>query len=245
MDQFISTVKSQTFPIHGFDELTSSIYIPGYYWFENTSRGTSSWAAFMPPEILRCSFYRVLQDFPLLAGRFRNDKNSRGFVDVDGNNLNMPVYTDSDWNTVDFKHLKGSGFDTHLLPENFTDACGIPSASIFGTASAKLGIFHVRRCKDYGGVLVFASIAHAVVDGFGYFAFMNRWAEASRWMHKPCLDELPKRTISHDRAIHDDYISQETDALDRPTLEAAATGNAMTRFLSWLPIDKRNIFYKP
>ncbi|KAJ1770847.1 hypothetical protein LPJ74_002833 [Coemansia sp. RSA 1843] len=38
-------------------------------------------------------------------------------------------------------------------------------------------------------------------------------------------------------------FNDNADVLDTMTLESAAKGNATTRFLSWLPGDKRNSFY--
>ncbi|KAJ2087101.1 hypothetical protein IW138_005199 [Coemansia sp. RSA 986] len=243
MDEFIASVKSDFIPLDAFDESVSGLYIPSYYWFENTSP-EKSWTTFMPSDMLCSSFYRALQDFPILAGRFKTDKNSRKYVSVDKNNLNMPVYTDSSWD-IDFKQVKDAGFSTRLLPEDFNKACGIPIVSRLTTKSAKLGIFHVRRLKNYSGVLVFASIAHAITDGYGFLMFMNCWAEASRWMQdNPTDTELLQRTFIHDRSIHNGYRLHGTDALDAMALESVASGNAMTRFLSWPSLDKRNYITK-
>ncbi|KAJ2398598.1 hypothetical protein GGI23_003149 [Coemansia sp. RSA 2559] len=200
MDKFIESVQSHDIPLGVFDKFIALIYVPFYYWFENTSP-VGSWGAFMPPDILCSSFYKALQDFPILSGRFKVNSSSCGYVEVDRNNLNMPVYTDTDWD-VEFKRLMDMGFKANLLPENFDEFCGIAAASRFGTVSAKLGIFHVRRLKNYSGVVVFASIPHALVDGYGYLAFMNRWAEISKWMHdNPTINEsaLPAVTFDHDR----------------------------------------------
>ncbi|KAJ2550195.1 hypothetical protein EV175_004159, partial [Coemansia sp. RSA 1933] len=83
----------------------------------------------------------MLQDFPAIAGHHKASKDSQYYVEVDRDNLNMPVYTDTDWG-VDFEHIKDTGFDTKQLPETFANARSYVTASIFGTKSAKLGIFH-------------------------------------------------------------------------------------------------------
>ncbi|KAJ1667692.1 hypothetical protein IW140_001250 [Coemansia sp. RSA 1813] len=245
MDEFKDTVKSQIFSLDGFDQIVSSMYIPCYYWFENTAADTS-WIKYMPPEALCYSFYRTLQDFPIIAGRFKTDKDDRGYVEVDKNDLNMPIYTDASWD-VEFKKIKDAGFDTKLLPETFQEACSIAAASRFATTSAKLGIFRICRLKDFSGVVILASIAHGIVDGHGHLAFMNRWAEVSRWMQE-CLAkkelQLPTRTFIHDRSIHKDYRLHGTDALDDMTLRSAYDGSSLTRFFSRLPIDKRNRIFK-
>ncbi|KAJ1799860.1 hypothetical protein LPJ59_001528 [Coemansia sp. RSA 2399] len=246
MDEFKAAVESQDIPLDGFDQIVSSMYIPCYYWFENTNASDTSWIKFMPPETLRLSFYRTLQDFPILAGRFKTDKDDHGYVEVNKNDLNMPLYTDTNWD-VDFKKIRDSGFDTKLLPYNFQEACSIASASRFATTSAKLGIFHICRLKDFSGVVMLASIAHGIVDGYGHLAFINRWAEVSRWMQE-CLAkselELPTCAFVHDRAIHKDYKLDDTDALDDMTRKAAADSSSLIRFFSRLPIDKRNRIFK-
>ncbi|KAJ2396120.1 hypothetical protein GGI23_004033 [Coemansia sp. RSA 2559] len=245
MDKFIESVQSQDIPLDGIDELISSKNISCYYCFENTSP-VKSWGAFMPPDILCSSFYKALHDFPILSGRFKVDNLSRGYVEVDRNNLNMPVYTDADWD-VEFKNLMDMGFKSNLLPDNFDDFCGIAAASRFGTVSAKLGVFHVRRLKNYSGVVVFASISHAVVDGYAYLAFMRRWAEISKWMQEnPTINEstLLTATFSHDRSIHSEYRLDGTDALNSTLLKTINDSNAITRFFSSLPIDKRNSIFK-
>ncbi|KAJ2853968.1 hypothetical protein GGI22_004669, partial [Coemansia erecta] len=224
MDKFIESVQSHDIPLGVFDKFISLIYVPFYYWFENTSP-VKSWDTFMPPDILCSSFYKALKDFPILSGRFKANSSSCGYVEVDRNNLNMPVYTDTDWD-VEFKRLMDMGFKANLLPENFDEFCGIAAASRFGTVSAKLGIFHVRRLKNYSGVVVFASIPHALVDGYGYLAFMNRWAEISKWMHdNPTINEsaLPAVTFDHDRSIHSEYKLEGTDTIDDLQLNIIAS----------------------
>ncbi|KAJ2546459.1 hypothetical protein EV175_005594 [Coemansia sp. RSA 1933] len=220
MDEFIGTVKSQDIPLDGFDKFISVMYIPRYHWFENKHQDES----FMPPQILCSSFYRALQDFPVIAGCYKTGKDGQGTVIVDRGNLNMPIYTDSDWD-VDFKQIKDAGFNTGLLPETFDNARGLTSASRFGTKSAKLGIFHVRRLKHHSGVVIFASIAHGIVDGYGHFAFMKRWAEISKLMHESPTENVPERVFSHDRSIHNDYRQEGTSSLDDMLVKLTSEGS--------------------
>ncbi|KAJ2552506.1 hypothetical protein EV175_003285 [Coemansia sp. RSA 1933] len=230
MDSFISTVEPQVVHLDGFDKIVSIMYIPRIYWFENEHHETKSWDTFMPPETLRSSFYRTLQDFPIIAGRFKAGKDGRGTVIVDRDNINMPIYTDSDWD-VDFKQIKDAGFDTGLLPETFDNARGFTAASRFGTKSAKLGIFHVRRFKNYSGVIIFASITHGLVDGQGFVVFMNRWAEISKLMHKSPTEKVPARVFSHDRSIHNDYRQEGTSSLDDTLLKlTSGSSTVITRY---------------
>ncbi|KAJ2610565.1 hypothetical protein EV177_003908 [Coemansia sp. RSA 1804] len=168
------------------------------------------------------------------------DKHSRGYVEIESSNLNMPIYTDTEWD-IDFKQMRDTGFATKLLPESFERVCGIVAASKLASISAKLGIFHIRRLKNFSGVVIFASIAHAIVDAYGYFAFMSRWAELSKWTQQNVSNTtppVPTRTFVFDRSIHASYKMNNTDALDNLTLKPMANGSITTRFFAWLPIDK-------
>ncbi|KAJ2543155.1 hypothetical protein EV175_006001 [Coemansia sp. RSA 1933] len=161
----------------------------------------------------------------------------------------MPIYTDTDWD-VDFKQIENAGFGTELLPETFDNVRGKTVASRLGTKSAKLGIFHVRRLKNYSGVVIFGSVAHGLVDGYGVFAFANRWAEISKHMHERPTEKVSARVFSHDRAIYKDYRQEGTSSLDDILLKLTSTSsNAVTRFLSSLPTDKSQylmtLFGKP
>ncbi|KAJ2541330.1 hypothetical protein EV175_006149, partial [Coemansia sp. RSA 1933] len=146
-------------------------------------------------------------------GRYKADKDGRGYVEIDRDNLNMPVYTDTNWD-LDFKQTRDAGFSPKLLPETFDNARGFTTASRFGIKSAKLGIFHVRRLKNHSGIVIFASTAHGIVDGYGFSAFVHRWAEISKLMHKSPTQKVPERVFSHDRAIHNDYRQEGTSSLD-------------------------------
>ncbi|KAJ2494305.1 Replication factor A protein 1, partial [Coemansia sp. RSA 2049] len=70
------------------------------YWYENTTAITggsssSSVDEFMPANVLEQAFYKTLQGFPILAGQLKTADSGRQYIEIDKDNLNMPVYTDT------------------------------------------------------------------------------------------------------------------------------------------------------
>ncbi|KAJ2526450.1 hypothetical protein EV175_007652, partial [Coemansia sp. RSA 1933] len=118
MEAFTNTVSSQSVYIDGIDARCTIIRIAMCYWYENSAR--EPWTTFMPPDTLMHAFFRTLQEFPLLAGHLKADSDSRMYVKVDKDNLNMPAYTDRTC-PLDYSVLKDSGFNIHRLPFSLAD----------------------------------------------------------------------------------------------------------------------------
>ncbi|KAJ1666507.1 hypothetical protein EV178_002295 [Coemansia sp. RSA 1646] len=158
MDQFISTLKPQTIYLDGYDNGSSILNIPFYFWYERT----------VPSDVLETALYRTLEEFPVLAGRIKTGNDSRSFVVVDKNSLNMPVYTDSSCN-VHFQTLKDADFDVRLLPVDYSSACKTPAPPGIIGQCLKLAEFHVLRMKDDSGIpKILAAVAcniRRAVDG--------------------------------------------------------------------------------
>ncbi|KAJ1664233.1 hypothetical protein IW140_005255 [Coemansia sp. RSA 1813] len=245
MDSFASTVNPQLVYLDGLDARCSIIRVAICYWYENSAK--VPWDEFMPPEILELAFYKTLQEFPILCGYIKADSSSRMYIEVDKNDLNMPVYTDACCNTS-YTDLKESGFNIHSLPVDLSEEYGVPAPPGLVGGRIKQAYFRIIRFKDASGVLVFASIAHCLVDGYGYTQFMNRWAEISRWMQQPhdinTEARQPQCQYFHDRSIHTSYHINQTSALDTFTLESLSTGNAFTRWLTWISPETRGRVFK-
>ncbi|KAJ2862012.1 hypothetical protein GGI22_002305, partial [Coemansia erecta] len=140
MDRFIATLKPQTIRLDAYDDISSTSSIPLYLWYETP----------IAPNVLKDSFYKTLEEFPILAGRIKTGNDSRNFVAIDRDNLNLPDYTDSSCN-VHFQTLKDADFDIRLLPVDYSSACKTPVApGVFGRCM-KLAEFHVLRMKDNSG----------------------------------------------------------------------------------------------
>ncbi|KAJ2532032.1 hypothetical protein EV175_007180, partial [Coemansia sp. RSA 1933] len=130
------------------------------------------------------SFYKTLEEFPILSGRLKADSSNRLYVDIDKDNLNMPAYTDTCCD-LEYSTLRDSGFNIHKLPIDLRNESGVPVPSGLFSGDITPAHFRIIRFMDNRGVLVYAHIAHYNTDGYGYSQFMNRWAEISRWMQQP------------------------------------------------------------
>ncbi|KAJ2607838.1 hypothetical protein H4S08_004679, partial [Coemansia sp. RSA 1365] len=91
-------------------------------------------------------------------------------------------------------------FAWNALPECAATVGAFPTRG--GGGVLKLVNVNIIRLKDNSGLVLFISIPHYVMDGVGYCAFVNRWAEVCNWMRSglPTAD-LPNRTYSFNRSI--------------------------------------------
>ncbi|KAJ1801511.1 hypothetical protein LPJ59_000231 [Coemansia sp. RSA 2399] len=241
MDAFTSTVSSQIIRLDGLDGLPSIFSIPICYWYENSAR--SSWDNFMPPDLMERAFYKTLQEFPIFSGHLRADANSRMYVEIDKDDLNMPVYTDTCCD-LDYSAMQEAGFNIQKLPVGLREEYRVPAPP--GLVGGQIKSAHIRivRFKDNSGVLVFATIAHYIFDGYGYTQFMNRWAEIARWMKHPEEAPMPTHLYTQDRAIHTSYRSDQTTALDALTIDSLSTKTAYTKWLSWISPQTRGRYFR-
>ncbi|KAJ2555321.1 hypothetical protein EV175_002295 [Coemansia sp. RSA 1933] len=243
MESFISTVKSQTIHLDGLDTTAGNLSVSICYWYENSSNDTQD--AFMPPRILERSFYKTLEEFPIISGRLKVDSNNRLYIDIDKDDLNMPAYTDTCCN-LEYSTLRDSGFNIHKLPIDMSNEYGVSTPSGLFSGDITQAHFRIIRCKDNSGVLVYAQIAHYITDGYGYTQFMNRWSEISRWMQQSqdTTTPFPKRHFIHDRSIHKGYRSEKTTSLDAIEVETLTTRTALTRWLAWIAPETRGRLFK-
>ncbi|KAJ2400650.1 hypothetical protein GGI23_001903 [Coemansia sp. RSA 2559] len=243
MESFTSTVKSQTFYLDGLDNSATPLSISICYWYENSAR--NSWDAFMPPKILECAFYKTLEEFPTIAGHLKADAKNRIYIDVDKDDLNMPVYTDTCCE-LEYSMMQESGFNIHKLPIDLSSEYGVPAPSRLVGGRIIPAQFRVIRFKNNGGVLVYARIAHYITDGYGYTQFMNRWAEVSRRMQQPQdanAAPLPERQYIHDRSFHAAYRPKQITSLEPKVLESLTTRTMFSRWLAWVaPKTRARVF---
>ncbi|KAJ2694271.1 hypothetical protein GGH99_000755, partial [Coemansia sp. RSA 1285] len=140
MDDFIKTVKPQKVYLDGLDKMISVANIAFYYWYENKER--RPWNAFMPAATLEQAFYKTLCEFPLFAGTLVTDSNGMVYVQVNKDNPNIPVYTDSACD-VGFGTIRDDGFNTKLLGKDLDHARDVPvPAGIIGNKKIKLAEIH-------------------------------------------------------------------------------------------------------
>ncbi|KAJ1941158.1 hypothetical protein FBU59_003581 [Linderina macrospora] len=168
MDEFISTVKSQSFPLSVLDTQTSFSNIPYIFFYENADAS----AEFMNPDLLRTTFYKTLTVYPILAGNVCMDDHGQARVVVEKDNLNMPEYLETSSDNISYSAIKDAQFRPETWPSGVATVGPIARAGADG--KLKLLNVHVVRLKDNSGVILFVNIPHYVVDGVGFFGFGRR-----------------------------------------------------------------------
>ncbi|KAJ2510047.1 hypothetical protein GGI11_005635, partial [Coemansia sp. RSA 2049] len=220
------------------------------YWYKNDNPNLSD--EFMPPKLLQDAFYRALQGFPILAGHIKTDNYSHMYVDVDKDNLNMPVYTDTTCD-MDYSDMEKIGFNLTKVPVDLYGTHGVPVPSKLSNGKIKSANIRILRFKNNSGVLVYSSIIHCVTDGYGYVHFMNRWAEVARWMQQQQQQsndvdnkmQLTEHEYIHDRAIPNGLRSNKTTALSASEVNSILNGsNVISRWIARLSPEKRGRLIK-
>ncbi|KAJ2515905.1 hypothetical protein H4217_004908 [Coemansia sp. RSA 1939] len=220
------------------------------YWYKNDNPNLSD--GFMPPKLLHDAFYRALQDFPILAGHMKTDNYSRMYVDVNKDDLNMPVYTDTTCD-MDYSDIEKIGFNLTKVPIDLYGTYGVPVPSRLSNGKIKPANIRILRFKNNSGVLVYSSILHCATDGYGYVHFMNRWAEVARWMQQQQQQsndvdnkmQLTEHEYIHDRAIPNSLRSNKTTALSASEVNSILNdSNIISRWIARLSPEKRGWLIK-
>ncbi|KAJ2748656.1 hypothetical protein GGI19_006021 [Coemansia pectinata] len=186
----------------------------------------------MPAEQLRESFYMALLDFPILVGHLEANGSGHAKVVVDQDNLNIPEFLESQ-SDVHFRDLQAAKFSWDALPDGANTVGAVTSADSSGVI--KTANIHVVRLQDNSGIILFISIAHYIVDGVGYCAFINRWAEVCQWMRSDsAASELPACHYSFERTTIFNKLPEDRKMLDKPTLELITTTGPFVRWLAWI-----------
>ncbi|KAJ2664721.1 hypothetical protein IWW48_000668 [Coemansia sp. RSA 1200] len=248
MDAFTNSVGSHIIYLDGYEVRRSPFHVAIGYWYKNDNPDSSD--EFMPPKLLQDAFYRALQDFPILAGHIKTDNYSRVYVDVNKDNLNMPVYTDTTCD-LNYSDMEKIGFNVTKVPIDLYGTYGVPVPSKLSDGKIKSANIRILRFKNNSGVLVYASIGHSITDGYGYVHFMNRWAEVARSMLQQRSDKgdnnvpLPVREYVHDRSVPNGLRSNKTTALSASTVKYLLnSSNSISRWIAWLSPEKRGWLIK-
>ncbi|KAJ1880520.1 hypothetical protein H4R99_002167 [Coemansia sp. RSA 1722] len=231
MDEFISTVENQVFALHPLDTQGAFLNVP-YHFFYVNSNNTKE---FMPFEAIRTSFYKALKQFPILAGYLRPEGDGRTSVVVDRDDLNMPEYKESAENTVHVSALQECNFHHSSWPSGLSTTGAITKAGSDGRI--KLVNAHVVRLKDNSGVVVFANIPHYVVDGTGFFSFVELWAtlcRAARTEDHGLAETARSQEFCFDRAVIAENLPQGRKPLDSNTTSIYTRFNPLADWLAWL-----------
>ncbi|KAJ1964059.1 hypothetical protein GGI12_001672 [Dipsacomyces acuminosporus] len=228
-DEFKRTVSPQVVELSCLDMPISMCNIPLVFVYEN-SEGEGD---FMSSVLMKHSFYKALQQFPFLAGHLTDEGCGRANIAVDKDNLNMPIYKESTSETH-YSELKDANFSWDKWPKGL--ALNEVTISVWAMDQIKLLAVNIVRLRANSGLALFLSVPHCVMDGYGYYAFINRWAAMCKDMRKG--NEVPLSSypqFSYDRRILSKPILGERAPLDRATDRVYTHFNLFARILAWIP----------
>ncbi|KAI9503057.1 hypothetical protein GGI25_003503 [Coemansia spiralis] len=226
--EYLDSIKSQQIPLCVLDTQGSFSNIPFVFFYENTD----SSADFMSSGILRDSFFRTMQQFPIFAGRIKGEGRGRISIVIDKDNVNMPDYVESTGD-VHIDELKEAKFSWRAWPAVVATAGPMTSANKDG--EIKLINVHVVRLKENSGVLIYISVPHYVLDGEGHMEVIRRWCSiyqliASR--QAELVDELPAYTF--DRSIVLQELPKERAPLDDTTHYTFTKFRLLAELFAWI-----------
>ncbi|KAJ1823186.1 hypothetical protein LPJ56_000156 [Coemansia sp. RSA 2599] len=231
MDEFISTVENQVFELHPLDTQSAFLNVPYHFFYANAGNAKN----FMPFEDLRTSFYKALKQFPILAGSLHSEGNGKTSVVVDRSSLNMPEYKESSASAVHISALQECKYHHSSWPAGLTTTGAITKAGPDGCI--KLINVHVVRLKDNSGVIIFVNMPHYVVDGTGFFSFVELWGtlcRAARTEDRGLAEKTASQAFCFDRSIIAKHLPQERKPLDSNTLRIYTRFNPLADWLAWL-----------
>ncbi|KAJ2690002.1 hypothetical protein H4R19_006457, partial [Coemansia spiralis] len=228
MDQFVSSLQPMVLPLTVLDTQGSFSNIPFVFFYENKTGAGD----FMPTELLRDSFFRTMQFFPMFGGFLKSKGLGNVSVVVDPRKVNMPDYSE-DSSDVHFDALKDAGYRWSAWPAGVATAGAMTKAGSSG--EIKLINVHVVRLKDNSGVIIYFSIPHYVVDGESHMAVMRRWGEVYTLMHSGRHDDvgaLPGFTF--ERAFIDRCLPKERSPLNAETRLAFGLRSYLADWFAWI-----------
>ncbi|KAJ1991017.1 hypothetical protein GGI25_003871 [Coemansia spiralis] len=226
MECFIDTVKSKTFQLHPVDTQAAFLNIPYHFFYSNLNNMED----FMPSSVLKTGFYKALCHFPILAGQLQSDSSGIVRVVVDPSRLNMPEYIES-VSEIPFEALRKSNFHWSAWPQGLTTTSAITTAA--GDGIIKLLNVHVVRMKDNSGVIIFVNIPHYVVDGTGFFSFVELWGNMCRVGHSG------NYSYCFSREIISQNLPSNRKPLDADTVQIYTEFNPLADWLAWLSPKSR------
>ncbi|KAJ2477571.1 hypothetical protein IWW56_004253 [Coemansia sp. RSA 2131] len=241
MDKFVSTVENQEIPLHPLDTQAAFLNVPYHFFYPNTNQSDS----FMPNNVLRDSFYRALMRFPILAGYLRSEGTGKTTVVVDRGDLNMPEYAESNSDIL-FSELQEAKFHHSSWPKGLSTTGPITIAGSDGRI--KLMNVHIVRLKDNTGVVIFVSMPHYVVDGTGFFSFVELWGKlcmAERIADSTLMQQAAEMQFVFDRDLISRSLPAKRKPLNAETVDVYTGFSPLAEWLAWLsPTTRGNILSK-
>ncbi|KAJ2153410.1 hypothetical protein GGH16_005966, partial [Coemansia sp. RSA 560] len=166
----------------------------------------------MSTELLKWSFYKAIEDFPIFAGRLHQVQTGKLEVVVDSNDLNLPKFTEVQ-SDLDFAEFEAANFNPALLPDGAVKPTAFFTGG-FQEENIKLADIRIVQFKNGGGVVLSVNIAHVLVYGYGFNMFMHRWAEISKELVSDCTaTDFGVSNTVHSRSLMQKAVSTPQEPL--------------------------------
>ncbi|KAJ2775282.1 hypothetical protein IWQ57_000482 [Coemansia nantahalensis] len=235
LEAFAGSVESKTYELHEFSRSSSMFNVTHFYYYENAD----GVADFMPTSTLEEAFVDLLREYPLLAGVLNTPAYGRYTVVVDRDRLNLPEFKVTQCET-DFARLKETHYAPSALPAGAATMGRYMAQT--GRSPAKLARVHIMRCKGNSGVVVFAAIAHALVDGASFNLVMQRWSAHCKHRARPGPpDAKPSGAINFDHAALSAYIERGAPQPGAYIRHQFISGGPLTWFFNLLSPSNQNV----
>ncbi|KAJ2501035.1 hypothetical protein GGH96_002256 [Coemansia sp. RSA 1972] len=147
----------------------------------------------------------AIEDYPIFAGRLRQVQPGKLEVVVDSNSLNIPKLTEIQ-SSIDYAEYEATYFNPALLPDGAIK-----------------------------GVVLAVTIAHVLVDGYGFNMFMRRWAEISK---KLVADNMATDFGASDAVYNRSVAHKAVSSPQKPVFSALQKmyipGGYLSRLVTWV-----------
>ncbi|KAJ2779194.1 hypothetical protein GGI15_003956, partial [Coemansia interrupta] len=143
--------------------------------------------------------------------------------------------------SIHIDKLRESNYHHSSWPAGLSTAGAITKAGADGRI--KLLNVHVVRMGDNSGVIIFVNIPHYVVDGTGFFSFVELWGtlcRAERMQDKEMAETEIARNYCFDRGIIARHLPDDRKSLDADTLDVYTGFNPIADWLAWLSPNTRS-----
>ncbi|KAJ2590130.1 hypothetical protein IWW49_002170 [Coemansia sp. RSA 1797] len=187
----------------------------------------------MSTELLKWSFYKAIEDFPIFAGRLHQVQPGKLEVIVDSGNLNIPEFTEIQSN-VNFNKYEAANFNPALLPDGAVKPTAFFTGG-FQEGNIKLAEICIVQFRDCGGVVLAVTIAHVLVDGYGFEMFMHRWAEINKLLAADStVTDFGVSNVVHSRSILERVVPMPQEPLLSELYKMYIPSGYVSRLVAWL-----------
>ncbi|KAJ2143174.1 hypothetical protein IW136_001732 [Coemansia sp. RSA 678] len=187
----------------------------------------------MSTELLKRSFYKAIEDFPLFAGRLRQVLPGKLEVVVDSNNLNLPKFTEVQ-SSMDFANFEAANFNPALLPDSAVKPTAFFTGG-FQEEKIKLADICIVKFKNGGGVVLSVAAAHVLVDGYGFNMFMHRWAEINKELVADCTaTDFEACNTVYSRSLPQTVVPTPQGPVLEVLQKMYIPGGYLSRLVAWL-----------